>query len=169
MHIKKIQSNDALVKQQAPSFNGLWGYKPYNIPLMRVDSENGYRYSLPRGMELFKIDRFYPFADDSKEIIDKEMNEASTKGYVSRGTKKVPLSKKGTIIEKSLPFTRVEYLAYKSKNMQCNIIELSVTDKKIENFLEELMNGLSSYKNEYKNPTFKEKLLLALRKFVKWV
>jgi hypothetical protein len=167
MHITKIQSNNTLVRQQTPSFNGLWGYKPYNKPLMRGCSENGYNSSLPRGMELFKIDRFYPFADDSKEIIVKEMDEALTKGYVSRGTKRVPLSKTDTIIENALPFTRAEYLAYKSKNMQSNIIKLSATDKKIENFLEDLMNGLSSYKNEYKNPTFKEKLLLVLHKFVK--
>lgn len=167
MHITKIQSNNTLVRQQTPSFNGLWGYKPYNKPLMRGCSENGYNSSLPRGMELFKIDRFYPFADDSKEIIVKEMNEALTKGYVSRGTKRVPLSKTDTIIENALPFTRAEYSAYKSKNMQSNMIKLSATDKKIENFLEDLMNGLSSYKNEYKNPTFKEKLLLVLHKFVK--
>ena len=165
MYITKIQSNNILVKQQTPSFNGLWGYKP---PLqMRSCSESGDRKFLPRGMELFIVDRFYPFADDSKEIIAEEMNEASKKGYVFRDTKMVPLSKTKTILEKALPFTRAEYLAYKSKNMQSNIIELSATDKKIENVLEQLMNGLSSYKNEYKNPTFKEKLMLVLRKFVK--
>ena len=165
MHITKIQSNNTLVKQQTPSFNGLWGYKP---PLqMRNYSENGDRKFLPRGMELFIIDRFYPFADDSKEIIEKEMNEASKKGYVSRDTRMVPISKTKIILEKALPFTRAEYLAYKSKNMQSNIIELSATDKKIENVLGQLMNGLSSYTNEYKNPTFKEKLMLVLRKFVK--
>ena len=53
--------------------------------------------------------------------------------------------------------------------MQSKIIELSAAEKKVENFLEPLMKGLSSYKNQYKNPTFKEKLMVALRKCVKQV
>ncbi|MBQ8167865.1 hypothetical protein IJZ97_00400 [bacterium] len=70
-------------------------------------------------------------------------------------------------LEKTLPFTRSEYLRYKSKNMQSKIFELSTTDKKIEFFLEPLMKGLSSYKNQYKEATSAEKLKLVLRRCVK--
>ena len=160
--------NNTLVNQQTPAFNGLWGFKTYNKqPVREGFSTHGYRNSLPRCMELYQIDRFYPFADDSKEIIDKEMNEALKKGFVSRGTEKVPFSKTGAILEEALPFTRAEYMAYKSKNMQSKIIELSAVEKKVENFLEPLMKGLSSYKNKYKNPTLKEKLMITLRKYMK--
>ena len=47
--------------------------------------------------------------------------------------------------------------------MQSKIIELTPVEKEIEYFLEPLMRGLSSYKNQYKNPTFKEKVLALLR------
>ena len=159
--------NNSLTNQQTPAFKGLWGFQTYNKQPVRDGFGNGYRNSLPRGMELYQIDRFYPFADDSKEVIDKEMNESLMKGFVSRSEEKIPFSKTGVTLEKALPFTRAEYSAYKSKNMQSKIIELSAAEKKVENFLEQLMKGLSSYKNQYKNPTFKEKLMVALRKCVK--
>lgn len=149
------------------SFGGLWGFKTYNKPPARDGFGNGYRNTLPITLELFQIDKFYPFADDSKEVIEKEMNECLNNGFVNRGQEKIPFSKTGISQEKALPFTRSEYLAYKSKNMQSKIIELSAVEKKIENFLEPLMKGLSSYKNQYKEATFVEKFKFALRKCVK--
>ena len=159
--------NNSLANQQPLAFKGLWGFQTYNKQLVRDGFGNGYRNSLPRVMELYQINRFYPFADDSKEVIEKEMNAALKRGFVSRGEEKIPFSKTGTTLEKALPFSRAEYMAYKSKNMQSKIIELSAAEKKVENFLEPLIKGLSSYKNQYKNPTFKEKLMVALRKCVK--
>lgn len=150
------------------AFNGLWGFKTYNKqPVREGFSTHGYRNSLPTGLELFQIDKFYPFADDSKEVIEKEMKEALKKGFVSRGEEKIPFSKTGATLEKALPFTRAEYSAYKSKNMQSKIIELTAVEKNIENFLESLMKGLSSYKNKYKEATLVDKFKFALSKCIK--
>ena len=85
--------NNSLTNQQTPAFKGLWGFQTYNKQPVRDGFGNGYRNSLPRGMELFQIDRFYPFADDSREVIDKEMNESLMKGFVSRSEEKIPFSK----------------------------------------------------------------------------
>lgn len=166
VHLKGLTMN--IRNNNDTSFNGLWGFKTYNKqPVREGFSTHGYRNSLPTGLELFQIDRFYPFADDSKEVIEKEMNEALKKGFVSRGTEKVPFSKSGVILEEVLPFTRAEYMAYKSKNMQSKIIELTAVEKNIENFLVPLMKGLSSYKNQYKEATFVDKFKFALRKCIK--
>ena len=149
------------------SFNGLWGFKTYNKQPLREGVTYAYRNPFPYGLELFQIDRFYPFADDSKEAVEREMKECLNKGFVSRGNEKIPFAKTCVSLEQTLPFTRAEYLAYKSKNMQSSKIELSLVEKKIEQFLEPLMKGLSSYKNQYKAPTFKENLIASLRKCVK--
>ena len=150
------------------SFNGLWGFKTYEKqPLKENFSSHGYRNNLPRGVELFQIDKFYPFADDSKEAIEKEMKACLNKGFISRGNEKVPFSKTGVTLEKALPFTRAEYLAYKSKNMQSKIVGLSAAEKNIEYYLEFLMKGLSSYKNQYKEATLLEKIKFVLLKFLK--
>ena len=149
-------------------WGGLWGFKTYEKqPLKENFSSHGYRNNLPRGVELFQIDRFYPFADDSKEAIEKEMKACLNKGFISRGNEKVPFAKTGVTLEKALPFTRAEYLAYKSKNMQSKIVGLSASEKNIEYFLEPLIKGLSSYKNRYKEATFVEKFKMALLKFLK--
>lgn len=150
------------------SFNGLWGFKTYEKqPLKESFSSHGYRNNLPRGVELFQIDRFYPFADDSTEVIEKEIKECLNNGFISRGKEKVPFSKTGVTLEKALPFTRAEYLAYKSKNMQSKIAGLSASEKNIEYYLESLVKGLTSYKNQYRNATFVEKFKMALLKFLK--
>ena len=150
------------------SFKGLWGFKTYNKqPIRESFSNNGYRNQLPRTLELFQIDKYYPFADESKELIEKEMKKCLNNGFLSRGEEKIPFSEAGVTLEKTLPFTRSEYLAYKSKNMQSKILELSPTEKKIELFLEPIMKGLSSYKNRYKEATFAEKFKFALRRCVK--
>ena len=55
------------------SFKGLWGFKTYNKqPVRESFSNNGYRNQLPRTLELFQIDKYYPFADESKELNEKE-------------------------------------------------------------------------------------------------
>lgn len=161
MNIRNINST---------SFNGLWGFETYHKqPVKESFSSFGYINPLPRCIELFQIDKYYPFADDTKEVIAKEMEECLNNGFVNRGAEKVPFSKTGVTLEKALPFTRSEYLAYKSKNMQSKFINLSAIENKIEYFLEPLMKGLSSYKNQYKEPTFWEKLKLnlAFRKCMK--
>ena len=151
------------------SFNGLWGFKTYNKQPVRENfSGNGYRNPLPRGIiELYQIDKFYPFADDSKEVIEKEMRESLSNGFVKRGEEKIPFSETGVTLEKALPFTRSEYSSYKAKNMQSKIFELSAAEKKIEIFLEQMVKGLSSYKNRYKEATFVDRCKLALHKLVK--
>ena len=102
-----------------------------------------------------------------KEAIEKEMKACLNKGFISRGNEKVPFSKTGVTLEKALPFTRAEYLAYKSKNMQSKIVGLSAVEKNIEDYLEFLMKGLSSYKNQYKEATLLEKIKFVLLKFLK--
>ena len=52
------------------SFNGLWGFKTYNKQPLREGVTYAYRNPFPYGLELFQIDRFYPFADDSKEAVE---------------------------------------------------------------------------------------------------
>jgi len=155
--------------QQKPVFTGLWGYATYNKQPLNIDfASHGYTNFLPRTLELFQIDKFYPFADDSSELINKEVSEGLKNGVRNSGGQIVPFSQKGALkIQKPLPFTRAEYLAYKAKNMQSKAIELSAAEKTIEYFLEPIFKGLRSYKNQYKELTPTEAFVLKLSKLAK--
>ena len=119
MEIRNLKST-----QGNPSFNGLWGNKAYMKTPPHVI--NGCtlevtRNGIPVPIVVNQIDKFYPFADDSKDIIEKEVKEGLKNGVKDRDGYIIPFSEAGKVeIKEALPFTRAEFEAYKTKNLQSN-------------------------------------------------
>jgi len=118
-------------------FKGLWGAETY----------------IKRGMgtvELNKINRFYPFADDTAEDVKREFSEGLQNGVKNRHGNNYPFSDTVEISE-TLPFTKAEFEEYRSKNGEfIDSVKLTKTDEAIEKYMQPLSgNGLSMYRNDY--------------------
>ena len=157
------------LNQSQISFSGLWGNKTYMKDLVHFDSYLEFHQGLPVPIELNEIDKFYPFADDTKELIEKEIKEGFKKGVKDADGAMRPFAEIGKVkVQKSLPFTRSEYLAYKAK--ECKGIKLTGAEKDIEHIFDRMMMGLSSYKNKKTMPkctTLVSKIKVVLQKIVK--
>ena len=120
------------------SFRGLWGVKTGISAGMQV--------------ELRKIDKYYPFEDDTLTTIRDEFELGLTNGIRDKRGELFPRfeSLGEVLVQKRLPFKKEDYYAYKAKNGQRkDRIILTETDKAIERFLFFPGNGLSMYKNTY--------------------
>ena len=147
MEIRNLNSS-----QENTSFKGLWGNKTYmkTPPKFNGCTVEVIKNGLPVPIVLNQIDKFYPFADDTKDIIEKEIKEGLKNGVKDRDGYIIPFSEPGKVeIKEALPFTRAEFEAYKTKNLQSKSILLSEAEKEIEYFLDRLMLGLISHKNQY--------------------
>ena len=129
--------------QNYNTFNGLWGTAARETSC----------YNPLGAVELFRIDRFYPFADDSDKVIADELKAGQINGVQNPHGEFFPKFKLADItIEEKLPFTRAEYEAYKLKDgMKLKKANLTTKEEQIEDYMYyRTLHGLNMYRNMYK-------------------
>lgn len=131
-----------------------------DIRIGTAANQNSFRGLLGRkmahGCEMFAeqrmVDRYYPFPGETPKQTEAAI--AYIKSIVFDHYKRGPYAQGEITIQPVLPFTKEEYVAYKSKDNA--VLEkglLTEKDRLIERFFRlESCNGLCSYLNEYREP-----------------
>ena len=101
-------------------------------------------------VELREVNRYYPFPDETNDMIRAAIAHIKSLKYDEFG--RGPFARGEIEIQEVLPFTKNEYINYKSKNGAV-LRKGTLTQKDIEiekYFSLASKRGLFSYKNQYK-------------------